>query len=413
MRIQILPAIILLLLSVLTDAYIISDIRRLCARAIRNTVTWIYSLISLACYVLVIIMLAWPKKDPTEPILTPMWLLFIYLSVYIPKIVYAFLSLIGRIFLRQKPAQSKWDLIVGMTMALILFVSLWSGTIYTRNIIEVNNVDVYSDRLPESFDGLRILQFSDLHAGTWGNDTTFVSELVDSINAQQADLVVFTGDFVNRVANELEPFVPVLSRIKAPMGVYGVLGNHDYGGYAEWPDSTGIPKNVNRLKDLIRKTGMKLLCNETTMLRNDKDSLALIGVENWGEPPFNQLGDLVKAYAPDSVPSVALNDTVFKVLLTHNPNHWDQVVREISNVDLSMAGHTHAMQAMFEVAGHRWSPASWKYPQWGGLYESQCKKGQPMYLYVNIGAGEVGYPARIGVARPEINVITLRRNKEE
>lgn len=260
-------------------------------------------------------------------------------------------------------------------------------------------------------DGIKILQFSDLHSGTWGNDTTFVSKLVDSINKQNADIVVFTGDFVNRTGKELLPFVPVLKRVKAPLGVYAVLGNHDYGGYADWPDENANKTNLQTLKDAISAIGWNLLTNQSVMLRQGNDSIAIIGVENWGEPPFNQLGDLVKAYGNAGKSKEQLNDSIFKVLLTHNPNHWTEVVQKISNVDLSLAGHTHAMQMAFKIGDKRFSPAVWKYPEWGGLYEGKSSEGQPMYLYVNVGVGEVGYPSRLGnMATPELNVITLRKD---
>lgn len=338
-------------------------------------------------------------------------MLFIFLSIYIPKFLYCLISIIGRIIYKKAERRKKCDFCVGLPVAVVVFGLIWLGATVARNNIMVNRVEVYSSKLPASMDGLKILQFSDLHSGTWGHDTSFVSRLVDSINNQNADIVVFTGDFVNRTGKELLPFVPVLKRVNAPLGVYAVLGNHDYGGYADWPDSSDYKSNLRALKNAIKSMGWKLLTNQSVMLHQGNDSIAIIGVENWGEPPFNQLGDLVEAYGNIGKSKEQLNDSVFKVLLTHNPNHWTEVVQKISNVDLSLAGHTHAMQMAFKIGNKRFSPAVWKYPEWGGLYEGKSSGGQSMYLYVNVGVGEVAYPSRLGnMATPELNLITLRKD---
>lgn len=412
MRIHILPAILIFLFALLTDWYILTDVRRYSRSSRKKAMSWVYVVSSLLCWGLAVAVLVWPKKDPNEPITTPMWLLFVFLSIYISKFIYCIFSLAGRgIFLRNVMKRGKWNLMVALPMATLIFLFMWWGVVFTRNEIDVKNVQIQSDRLPKSMDGLKILQISDLHLGTWGTDTTFVSKMVDAVNAQNADVVVFTGDFVNRVASEANPFVPVLKRIKAPMGVYAVYGNHDYGGYAEWPDKESYYANLRLMGSNAEDMGWKMLSNSSVLLRNANDSIALIGVENWGEPPFSQLGDLINAYHDSEGNKKNLNDSVFKVLLTHNPNHWDKVVKKISNVDLSLAGHTHAMQMEFDIAGHKFSPSVWKYPKWGGLYEDKSANGDPMYLYVNIGAGTVGFPARLGSARPEITSITLHTSK--
>lgn len=408
MRIPLISLILLILLTFGCDWYIFYRIRKDFVSKWRNKVAWIHGILSLIFWVILIVFICWPKRNPDEPIVTPMWLLFTFLSVYIPKFIFSLISLIGSLISKKQSVRAKCDKWVGLPIALLIFVFIWSGVFYTSTQIDVNKVEIVSDRLPQSMDGLRILQFSDIHLGTWGNDTTFISQFVESINAQNADIVVFTGDFVNRTADEMTPFIPVLKRIKAPMGVYSVLGNHDYGGYATWPDKDSYNKNLSYLKSSIDSLGWVLLCNQTTYIRNNTDSIAMIGVENWGEPPFNQLGDLVKAYGDSANRKPDLNDNVFKVLMTHNPNHWKEVVTKISNVDLSLAGHTHAMQFMLDFVGIKWSPSVWKYQQWGGLYSMDFPGKNPMHIYVNIGAGEVGMPARLGSAKPEINIITLR-----
>lgn len=408
MRIHLLPALLIFILALLTDWYIYSNVRKYARPERRKCLSWIYAVSAVICWGLAIAVFVWPKKDPNEPIIIPMWLLFTFLSIYISKFIYCLFSLCGLCIFRNSGKRGKWNLCVGVPVASLVFIFMWWGVLFTRNEIDVRKVEISSGRLPKSMDGLKIVQISDLHLGTWGTDTTFVSNLVDSVNARNADVVVFTGDIVNRVAAEANPFVSVLQRIKAPMGVYGVYGNHDYGGYAEWPDQESYHANLELMGRNTESMGWKILSNASVMLKNERDSIALIGVENWGEPPFNQLGDLVKAYHDPEGKGQDLNDGMFKVLLTHNPNHWDEVVRKISNVDLTLSGHTHAMQMEFDFAGRKFSPSAWKYPKWGGLYEEKSNGNTPMYLYVNIGAGTVGFPARLGKALPEVTEITLR-----
>ena len=279
----------------------------------------------------------------------------------------------------------------------------WWGVLFGRRQIEVVPVEITSSRVPEAFDGFTIAQFSDAHVGTWGNDTTFISALVDSINATGADMIVFTGDLVNRRAEEALPFIRILSRLHAPAGVYTVQGNHDYSDYMNWPDSASRLDNRRKLRDLEKRAGWDLLMNEYRTIRRGSDSIRLIGVENWGEPPFHQYGDLSKAYHN-------ANDNVFKVLLSHNPEHWRLLVSRTTNIDLTLAGHTHAMQITVGSRGKNWwSPAVFRYKLWGGLYPAGGGIDDPK-LYVNVGCGEVGMPFRVG-ATPEITLFTLRRSK--
>jgi hypothetical protein len=285
---------------------------------------------------------------------------------------------------------------------------MWWGAAITRRQIDVVNVEISSPRLPAAFDGYRMVQISDLHVGTWGEDTSFVAELVDSVNAQHPDIILFTGDIVNRESTELAPFLNTLARLHAPDGVYSILGNHDYGDYVDWPSAADKRDNLQLLKNWQRQIGWKLLNNQRTQIVHDNDTIQLIGVENWGEPPFHQYGHLIDAYPLSTDSLQHLNDDRFKILLTHNPEHWRQEVRRISNIDLSLSGHTHAMQFELKFGNWRWSPSAWKYDQWGGLYDYINAKGEKLQIYVNIGAGEVGIPSRIG-ATPELTVITLRK----
>lgn len=282
----------------------------------------------------------------------------------------------------------------GAIIALLLCVVLWWGAIFNRYNIDVTQVDVPITNLPKGFNNFKIAQISDLHLGTYGNDTAFVSELVERINSLSPDMIVFTGDIVNRRTTELDPFIGVLSELKAPYGVYSILGNHDYGDYYTWHDSTAYKHNNELLARYEKKMGWQLLKNEHRYITHAGDTLVIIGVENIGDPPFHVYGNLSTAYPTPE-------DGYTKILLSHNPAHWVKNIADSDdNISLTLSGHTHAMQ--ISILG--WSPAVMRYCTWGGLYNDNEEKH---YLYVNRGVGTVGFPARIG-ASPEITLLTLK-----
>ena len=297
---------------------------------------------------------------------------------------------------------------IGLMAGAFVLATLWWGVGVTRRVIHVVDQTVVSPKIPREFNGYRIAQISDLHVGTWGKDTTFVSSLVDSVNALKPDLIVFTGDIVNRRTDELKPFLPVLSRLHAPDGVLSILGNHDYGDYVDWDSPADREENNRRLGHWQGKMGWKLLNNSRVFRTRGNDSIMIVGVENVGDPPFPTYGDLDKALPPSKDSIFNQNDRRFKILLTHNPAHWDEYVSRHTNIDLSLAGHTHAMQMMLKFGNFEWSPAKYRYEQWGGMYERDNENGEPTKLYVNIGAGEVGMPSRLFAAYPEITLITLK-----
>lgn len=260
----------------------------------------------------------------------------------------------------------------------------------------VRNLKLAFDKLPEAFRGLRILHISDIHSGSF-TDKTAVERGVEHIMSQQADLILFTGDLVNDRASEMEPFMDLFSRLKAPMGVYSTLGNHDYGDYVQWP-SEGISKeeNLERLKQVHHDLGWRLLMNEHVVIEKEGHSMALIGIENWSaKANFPRHGRMDLAYP-------GAENHPFKILLSHDPSHWEaEVLTRYPDIDLMLSGHTHGMQFGVEVPGFRWSPVKYFYKQWAGLYKNENR-----HLYVNRGFGFIGYPGRVGIM-PEITVITL------
>lgn len=399
-------AILLCLLSLAADIYIWADLRRNFPR--RRGMHAAYAIFAVLCWVFLAVCLLMPRRDSDSGILFQMWGLYSYLSILLPKVIFTLFSLIGQIPRLWKRRGVKLGMWAGLPLAVLTFVSMWWGAAVTRRQIDVVQVEVSSPKLPAGFDGYRIAQISDLHVGTWGEDTSFIRQLVDSVNAQHPDVIFFTGDLVNRQTGEAAPFLRTLAGLRAPDGVYSILGNHDYGDYVDWPSESDKRENLQLLKNWQRQIGWHMLNNARTQLIHNSDTIQLIGVENWGEPPFHQYGHLIDAYPLSKDSLYNLNDSRYKILLTHNPEHWRREVTDISNIDLSLAGHTHAMQTIFRIGPWQWSPASLRYEQWGGLYSKENKNGEKLDIYVNIGAGEVGMPFRIG-ATPEITIITLRK----
>ena len=260
----------------------------------------------------------------------------------------------------------------------------------------IKRVKLKISNLPDAFKGMKIVQISDIHAGSFDNKES-VKNGINLILQEEADLILFTGDFVNYTADEIEHYMDIFSELKAPMGVYSILGNHDYGDYVSWPNEAAKAANLELLKKYQADMGWRLLLNEHILLERGNDRIALIGVENWGaNPRFPRFGDMQKAV--DGMP----NNIPVKILLTHDPSHWDAVIREkYPDINLTLSGHTHGMQMGIRLPFFQWSPAQFLYKQWAGLYT----KGQQS-IYVNVGYGFLGYPGRLGIL-PEITVIEL------
>lgn len=393
MRLPLAFAIVLIVFNTLIDYYIF---RRLLSCRHRKA-AWIQIITGGLLQAMAIVAICLPRRSGSEHVLLGvMWMLYAYLSVYIPKLLFTIIDCIGlgiaRLNKRLRYFQPYFSW-VGIGGGLFVFIALWWGALINRNNIETTHETVMVDGLPKAFEGYKIAQFSDLHVGTWGSDTTFVSHLVDSINAQRPDLIVFTGDIVNSQSKELRFFLKPLSRLKAKDGVISILGNHDYGDYHIWASPEAKAKNLLDLVTMQRKMGWDLLLNQNRIIRRGNDSIVIVGVENIGDPPFRSYGSLPRALGTTNKESP-------KILLTHNPVHWcDSISSDSSlNIPLTLSGHTHAMQ----IKVGEFSPAVWRYKTWKGMHHTGDKN-----LYVNIGAGTVGFPARIG-ATPEITLLTLR-----
>jgi predicted MPP superfamily phosphohydrolase len=248
--------------------------------------------------------------------------------------------------------------------------------------------------LPEAFKGLRIVHISDIHSGSF-TDKKAVEKGIELILDKKPDLILFTGDLVNDRAEEMREFKDIFARLQAPMGVFSTLGNHDYGDYAKWPSMEAKKENLEQLKKVHADMGWRLLMNEHVVMSKNDQQIALLGIENWSaKSNFPKYGSLPAAYAGSQhVP--------FKILMSHDPSHWDAEVRQYKDIHLTLSGHTHGMQFGVEIPWLKWSPVQYVYRQWAGLYEEGHQK-----LYVNRGFGFIGYPGRVGIL-PEITVIEL------
>jgi hypothetical protein len=269
------------------------------------------------------------------------------------------------------------------------------GITYGKYHFKVEQEVLSFFNLPEEWNGLRIVHISDLHIGSWQENHNKLKKAVDLINKEKPDLIVFTGDLVNNKAEEAFYFIPILKQMSASLGKYSILGNHDYGDYFPWASANEKKNNLERLKEIHKQAGFQLLLNDSVMIDGQDSSIGIAGVENWGLPPFHQHGDLKKSLANLD------GQTQFNILLSHDPSHWKAEVLESDKVDLTLSGHTHGMQFGISLNGFKWSPAKWKYPEWGGIYEYGNQK-----LYVSTGLGFIGFPGRVGI-RPKITVIDL------
>ncbi len=292
------------------------------------------------------------------------------------------------------PERRKFLSLVGLGIAGAFSLVIVDGIIFGKYRHRVRKVKLKIAGLPEIFKGYKIIQISDVHGGSFFHPEK-LQKAVDLINEQNADLVLFTGDMVNNFAEEFAPFVPLFSTIKSKDGKLSVLGNHDYGDYAEWKSKEEKAQNIPKLIELQKQAGFEMLRNEHQIIERNGEKLYIIGVENWGEKPFPQYGDLDKA-------SLGIPAETAKILMSHDPTHFDMVVKNHpSNVQLTLSGHTHGMQFGIDLKNVRWSPVQYRYKKWADLYESEGK-----YLYVNRGFGVIGFPGRVGI-EPEITLIEL------
>lgn len=343
-----------------------------------------------------------------------MYFFGIFLAVFVPKliiIIFMFGEDIGRFFVgifmkvagsSETPfmaSRRKFVSTMALGVAAIPFASLLYGMFWGKYNYRVFKYVLEFDDLPDAFDGYKITQLSDVHAGSFDNRGK-VEYGINLANEQQSDLIVLTGDLVNNLAEELDRWKDLFSTLKAPDGVFSVLGNHDYGDYVSWATKEDKANNLQQIKATQNEMGWSLLLNQNHFIERGEEKIALLGVENWGLNGFVQFGDLDKA-----LEGISKKD--FKILLSHDPSHWQaQVKKDPRNIHLTMSGHTHGMQFGIDIPGvFKWSPIQYRYENWAGIYEEFGR-----YINVNRGFGFLGYPGRVGIW-PEISVIELKKKR--
>jgi len=399
----------------LMDIYIFQVVRMLALTAsprLRIIIYSAYWIISLSTLLLMLILpylnySNWPKpvRNYLFAVIVGLFFSKLIASIFflIDDIRRGMMWLIGKLF--SNPAIAISDGAEGITRSVFLS---WLGVAVGGSLLgtliygfsnkykyQVKRIKLAYENLPPAFKGLKVIQISDIHSGSF-TDKIAVEKGVQLILNEKPDLILFTGDLVNDRATEMEMYLDVFKKINAPLGVYSTLGNHDYGDYVQWETKEAKMDNLEQLKGVHKLLGWDLLMNEHRILERNGDKIALLGIENWGaKGRFPKYGRMEKAYpGTENIP--------FKILMSHDPSHWDAQVRTAyPTIDLMLAGHTHGMQFGIEIPGFKWSPVQLMYKQWAGLYEEGKQK-----LYVNRGYGFIGYPGRVGIL-PEITVFEL------
>ena len=345
----------------------------------------------------------------------PFFYLFgIMVLIYVPKFVFIGFELIDDLIYLGKWAYAKvgsssgtentgeqisrlqFIYQTGAIVAAIPFVSIAYGMIQGRFDFTVRKQKLSFADLPKSFDGLKVVQLSDAHLGSFFEKFERVEEGIQKVNDLNPDVILFTGDLVNNYASEAEPWIPAFKKLKAKYGKFSVLGNHDYGSYGKYASEQEAQANHQRLHEIHEEMGFRLLLNENEKITINNESITILGVENWGVPPFPQKGDVQVAKSNNT----SAKD--FQILMSHDPSHWDSVVKkEHPDVNITLSGHTHGMQFGVELGNIKWSPVKYKYPKWAGLYQEKDQ-----YLYVNRGFGYIGFPGRVGI-KPEVTLLEL------
>lgn len=398
---------IILLLFIALEVYVfqaLKEITKNASQPIRWTIYGLFGLLSLLSAIFLFYLSSVSERTSTY-LLSFVFVFFV--SVLFCSIFLAVDDLRRGITwivykLQHKPAPSEGSAISRSTflswLGVIIGGSFFGTMAYgisNRYNYKVRKKTLHFPNLPEAFKGLKIVQLSDIHSGSFTNKAA-VERGVQMALAEKPDLILFTGDLVNNRAIEMKDYMDVFNQLKAPMGVFSTLGNHDYGDYVNWPSPEAKVANLDRLKAIHGELGWKLMMNEHHIFERNGQKIALIGIENWGaKGHFPKYGRMDLAYpGTENIP--------FKILMSHDPSHWDAEVRpKYPDIDLTLSGHTHGMQFGIDIPGFKWSPIKWMYKEWEDLYQESKQ-----YIYVNRGYGFLGYPGRVGIL-PEITVLEL------
>ncbi|HEY0245500.1 MAG TPA: metallophosphoesterase [Mucilaginibacter sp.] len=408
--------LIIAVLSLLLDWYVFSGLKTLTSdwQSSRARQFVIYGFLFISIGVTVVFLLGFGSFSTAQG-MTPFheWMLSLFLTFFVTKLVFVIILSLGDLsrflvgigsHIKKSdgqanqpyfPARRKFISELAVIAAAFPFTGFLYAMFKGKYDYKVHRVTLNFDNLPDAFDGFTITQLSDIHSGSFDN-TDAMQRGIDLAQAQKSDLFVFTGDLVNNAAWEIEQYIPNFSKLKAPYGQFSILGNHDYGDYIEWASEEQKAANLDKLKQHHKDLGYRLLLDENVVLEKDGQKISLIGVQNWGRG-FIKVGNLEKALQ-------GVDKDAFKVLLSHDPTHWEEQVRyNPTDIHLTLSGHTHGAQFGVETAGFRWSPVQYRYLDWAGLVNEKNR-----YLYVNRGFGFLAFSGRLGIW-PEITVITLKK----
>ena len=359
-----------------------------------NVIFWIFTIGLIASIILLKIRLERMHPYRKQLLITSFYGLTV--SSFIPKLI--FVLVISALYYSHFVFSEEESLfiipVIGLFSGFLPFFVILYSVFRSLYRFKIYRITINLKKLPAAFEGLRIVHISDLHLGSFNSRHHILERAVNIINHLKPDFIFFTGDLVNNHAWELRGWQTVLKKMKAKIGKYAVLGNHDYGDYSDWKNAKAKQSNFESIKYFYKKIDFNLLLNEAVIIEKEGEKIAVLGVENWGKPPFKQYGDLKKA-----MKNVA--DIPFKILLSHDPSHWSLEVKKKTDIALTLSGHTHGMQAGINIKNKNWSPIQYKYKHWAGLY-----KNLNQYLYVTRGLGWMGFPGRLGM-RPEITLIEL------
>ena len=397
MRISLLLSILILFINILSDIYIIRQIPKRFINMFSRVFIWSVNSIIYLMFILFVWLVY--TKDAHFISRNIELMVFLFMLFMLPKIIFVLISPIDYLIKLFSKKRRYIFTSIATVVSITLVVVLLYGMAVGRKKLVCNRVEIASVQFPKEFDGFKIVQISDLHLKSFYGDTAFISQMVKTINSFTPDVVSITGDLVSLSADEILPYKNQLSSLKSKYGVFSVLGNHDYGDYVNWNSLDEKQSNMQKLKNYQKEMGWRMLNNEYANIINKGDTITVIGVENWGNPPFPRYGNLNEAYN-------SLKDEKYKILLSHNPEHWQQVLDE-TNINLTLSGHTHAMQLKFNCGERSYSLASLRGEWWSGLY----KRGEQT-LYVNDGIGCTLFTFRVG-AYPEITLITLKHKNNE
>jgi len=387
----------ILFIDILAFYWLHSIMQSISAPYLKNTLYFVFWFFTTGLITSIIILkIRLDKIHPQRKQLIISSLYGLTISSFIPKII--FVIVISILYYTNYVISDNESLIVipiiGVLSGFLPFFVILYGIFRSLYRFKIHHSDIQCKVLPQSFDKLRIVHISDLHLGSFNFRYPILERAVNLINHLEPDFIFFTGDLVNNFAWELKGWTEVMSKLSAKKGKYAVLGNHDYGDYSEWKSPDKKKSNFESIKYFYKKIGFKLLLNESEIIDIKGDNIAILGVENWGNPPFKQYGDLNETLEK-------VNDIPFKILLSHDPTHWAEEVVHQTNITLTLSGHTHGMQAGINLKNKKWSPIKYKYKHWAGLH-----KQDNQYLYVNRGLGWLGFPGRLGM-RPEITFIKM------